>query len=157
MAASDLWLRRTAFCVCDYATGSRKAPPGGSGASWLRLVSFSFFVSFLQSFINFLSGLVYLFCFPLLGIVCFRGLPTRNGRVSAGCEGVGAEYGERGRVGRIASGLSSFKTEIGRRKKKSPKVSLAFTLSLPLWFTLTEKDSYRVFNLGRLCCHEVGD
>lgn len=149
MAASDLWLRRTAFCVCDCATGSRKAPLGGSGASWLRLVSFSFFVSFLQSFINFLSGLVYLFCFPLLGIVGFGGLPTRNGRVSAGCEGVGPEYGERGRVGRIASGLSSFKTEIGRRRKKISKGLTCFHSLPPSLVHSYGKRFLRVFYFGK--------
>lgn len=133
MAASDLGFSRTAFCVCDCATGCRRAPPAGSGSGWLRLVTFFFFVSLLQSFISWLSGPMYLFClFLLVSLFWFRGLPTRKREGGARPEGVGAEHGERGRgrVGRSASGLWGFKIEIGSRKKNLSKDITCFH-SLP--------------------------
>lgn len=95
-----------------------------------------------------LARCVCFVCVPRLSLVGFGGLSAGRGGEGVGGERVGAERGERGRGGRAASRLSGFKTEVGGKKKKiSPKTSLALTRSLPLSLTLS---------LSELRCRRVG-
>lgn len=117
---------------------AREGAPGGSGAAWLRLVRFSFFVSAFAKFCRWLvwPGVFVLFV-SLGSALLVSGAFRPEGRGRGRGERVGAERREGGRAGRAASRLSGFKTEVEGKTKISPKISLALPLSLPLSLSLS--------------------